>query len=81
MAAPPFDLPSKRNGDIFKPRYLCSSDSSIHANIVMVSAVLAHHVVLTDTKKEGVVFWARSQMQTEGTVFRTCSQMQSCGAQ
>jgi len=47
----------------------------------MVSTVLALDMVLTDTKKEGVVFWTHSQMQTEGVVFRTRAQMQSCGAQ
>ena len=69
--------PLEKNGDIFKPRYICTSDSSIHVNIVVVRAVLALHAILTDTK----VFWTCSQTQTEGVVFRTRSLMLSCGAQ
>ena len=41
-----------------------------------MSAVLALDTILNDAKKEGVVFWTRSQMKTEGTVFQTHSQMQ-----
>ena len=37
-------------GPLFKPRYVCTSDSSIHVNIVVVSAVLALNVILTDNK-------------------------------
>ena len=47
-----------------------------HVNIVVVSAVLALDVILTDTKKEGVVFWTCFQTKTEGTVFWTHSKMQ-----
>jgi len=71
--------PFKKNGNIFKPRYVCTSDSSIHVNIVVVSTVLVFDSILTDTKQEGVVFRTSSQTQTEGVVFQTCSQMQSCG--
>lgn len=35
-------------------------------NIVVVSAVVALDVILTDTKREGVIFWTHSQTQTEG---------------
>ena len=49
MAAPLFGPPLK-NGDIFKPRYVCTSDSLIHVNIVVVSAVLPLDTILTDTK-------------------------------
>jgi len=59
-----------------EPRYVSTSDSSSH---VMVSAVLAINAILTDTKKEGVVFWTRSQAQTEGVVFWTRYQMQCVG--
>jgi len=52
-----------------------------HINVVVVNTVLQLIMVHTNTKKEGVVFWTRSLMQTEGVVFRTCSQIQSCGAQ
>ena len=62
------------------PRIICTSDTSIHFNIVMVSAVLALHAIHTDTKKEGVVFWTHAQMQIDGVVFRRSSQMQSWGA-
>ena len=48
MAAPLFGPPLK-NGDIFKPRYVCTSDSLIHVNIVVVSAVLPLDTILTDT--------------------------------
>ena len=77
MAAPLFEPPSQKilkNGDI-KPRYVCTSDSLIHVNIVVVSTVLALDAILIDTKKEGVVFWTCSQMQTEGVVFQTRSQI------
>jgi len=43
--------------------------------MVIVSAALALDAILTDTKKEGVVFWTHSQTQTEGVVFQTRSQM------
>ena len=46
-----------------EPRYVSTSDSSSH---VVVSAVLAIDAILTDTKKEGVVFWTRYQMQCVG---------------
>jgi len=37
-----------------------TSDSSIHVDIVMASAVLALDTILTSTKnKEGVIFWTR----------------------
>jgi len=49
MAAPLFG-PHQKNGDIFKPRYVCTSDSLIHVNIVVVSAVLPLDTILTDTK-------------------------------
>ena len=49
MAGPPFGPPSNLE-------YVCTLDSLIHVNIVMVSAVLALGAILTDTKKEGVVF-------------------------
>ena len=52
-----------------------TSDSSSQVNFVIVSAVLALDMILTDTKKEGVLFWTHSQMQTEGVVFWTRSQM------
>jgi len=73
-------LQKKKNGNIFKPRCVCTSDSSIHVKIVVVSEVLALDAIPTDTKQEGVVFWTCSQTQTEGVVLRTCSQMQRCGA-
>ena len=43
-------IKQNKNGDIFKPTYLCTS---IHVNIVVVSGRLALdvHVILTDTKK------------------------------
>jgi len=53
MAAPLFEPPSqkfKKNGDI-KPRYVCTSDSLIHVNIVVISTVLALDAILIDTKK------------------------------
>jgi len=74
IATPLFGPLQKKNGNIFKPRYVCTSDSSIHVNIVVVSAVLVLDTILTDTK--GVVFLTHSQMQTEGMVFRKRSQMQ-----
>ena len=46
MAAPFFCSPSKKNGNIFKPRYVCTSDSLIHVNIVVISAVLALYMIL-----------------------------------
>jgi len=52
QGCPTFWTPFKKNGDIFKPSDVCTSDSSIHVNIVMVSAVLALDVILT----EGVWF-------------------------
>lgn len=42
---PTFWPPFKEKGDIFKARYACTSDSSLHFNIAMVSAVLALDVV------------------------------------
>jgi len=71
---PTCGLPSK---NIFKPRIICTLDSSIHFNIVVVSAVQALHTILNDTKKEGVVFWTYSQMQIEVVVVQTCSQLQN----
>jgi len=53
---PLFGLPCKRNADFFNPRYICTLDSLIHFNIVVISAVLALHTILIDTKEEGVVF-------------------------
>ena len=47
---PHFLAPIKKNGNIFKPRYVCTSDSLIHVNIVVVSAVLPLDTILTDTK-------------------------------
>jgi len=73
LATPLFGSPL---GDIFKPRYICTSDSSIYANIVVVRAVLTLNAILTDTK----VFWTCSQTQSEGAVFQTHSLMLSCGA-
>jgi len=49
---PTFWPPFKKNGDIFKPRYVCTSDSSIHVNIAVVSTVLALDAILTDAKKK-----------------------------
>jgi len=61
MDDPLFGPLPKKNGDIFKPRYVCTSDSSIHVNVVTASAVLALNAILiTDTKKGGVVFWTHS---------------------
>ena len=65
IATPHFGPPSNK---MVEPRYVSTSDSLSH---VMVSAVLAINTILTDTKKEGVVFWTRSHMQTEGVVFWT----------
>ena len=60
MTTPPFGPLLEKHGDIFKPRYVCTSDSSIHVDIVMASAVLALDTILTSTKnKEGVIFWTR----------------------
>ena len=55
--APLFGLPCQRNADIFNSKYICTLDSLIHFNIVVVSAVLALQTILTDTKEEGAVFW------------------------
>jgi len=55
------------------PGYICTSDGSIHVNIVVVSAILALDAILADTKMvwfsghaltESVVFWTRSQMRS-----------------
>jgi len=63
MDNPLFGPPSKKNGDNFKPRYVCTSDSSIHVSIVTASAtcmLALNAILITDTKKEDVVFWTRS---------------------
>jgi len=74
MAAPPFLPPSKQMSSL--DQYVCTSDSSIHVSIVVVSAVLAHNVILTILKKKTWSSWTRSQMQTEGAVFRTDAKLQ-----
>ena len=51
-----------------------SVPQTVHVHIVGVS------VIVTDTKREGMVFWTHSQTQAEGVVFQTHSQMQSRGA-
>ena len=81
MTAPLLVPLEKENGDIFKPRYVCTSDSLIHVNIVVVSTVLTLDTIFTDTKKK-VWFSGHIPMrtQTEGTVLQTHSQMQSCSA-
>jgi len=48
MAAHLIWPPSKKH--VFKPRYVCTLDSSIHVNIVVVSAVLALDAILLTLK-------------------------------
>ena len=55
--------------------YICTSDGSIHVNIVVVRAVLALDAILADTKK----VWFSGHALTESVVFRTRSQMRKAG--
>ena len=47
--ATPLSGPLQKNGNIFKPRYVCTSNSLIHVNIVMVSAMLALDMISTNS--------------------------------
>ena len=71
----------KKNGDIFKPRYVCTSDSSIHLKLLWSACANIRWKFLLILKNK-VWFSGHVPMltQTESAVLQTHSQMQSCSA-
>lgn len=58
QGCPTLCLPFKKMAT-FKPRYEHTSDSSVYFNVLVVSAMLVPDAIITETKKEGVVFHAQ----------------------